>query len=59
MIRAIEDVMNKVRATSDHQPVFIRAIQEVYESIEPAVQRHPQVARFVKVADAMTNQGKV
>lgn len=41
-MREIEEVLNKVRATSDHQPVFIQAIQEVYESIEPAVQRHPQ-----------------
>ena len=42
MLREIEDVMNKVREKSDHQPVFIQAIQEVYDSIEPAVQRHPQ-----------------
>lgn len=45
MIREIEDVMNKVKAKSDHQPVFIQAIQEVYESIEPAVQRHPQYVK--------------
>ncbi len=42
MMREIEEVMSKVRAKSDHQPVFIQAIQEVYESIEPAVKRHPQ-----------------
>lgn len=38
----IEEVLKKVRATSDHQPVFIQAIQEVFESIEPAVRRHPK-----------------
>jgi glutamate dehydrogenase (NADP+) len=42
MMREIADVLNKVRATSEHQPVFIQAIQEVFESIEPAVKRHPQ-----------------
>ncbi|MBI4529467.1 MAG: NADP-specific glutamate dehydrogenase [Deltaproteobacteria bacterium] len=41
-MREIEEVMNKVKAKSDHQPVFIQAIQEVYESIEPAVKRRPQ-----------------
>ena len=35
MIREIEDVLNKVRAISDHQPVFLQTIREVYESIEP------------------------
>lgn len=42
MMREIEAVLNKVQATSDHQPVFIQAIKEVFESIEPAVRRHPQ-----------------
>jgi glutamate dehydrogenase (NADP+) len=42
MISEIEEVLKKVRATSDHQPVFIQAIQEVFESIEPAVRRHPK-----------------
>ncbi len=42
MMREIEEVISKVKAKSDHQPVFIQAIREVYESIEPAVQRHPQ-----------------
>lgn len=47
MMREIEEVLNKIRATSDHQPVFIQAIQEVYESIEPAVQRHPRYIQHV------------
>jgi glutamate dehydrogenase (NADP+) len=42
MMSEIEEVLKKVRATSDHQPVFIQAIQEVFESIEPAVRRHPK-----------------
>ncbi len=42
MMDEIEEVMSKVRAKSDHQPVFIQAIQEVFESIEPTVRRHPQ-----------------
>jgi glutamate dehydrogenase (NADP+) len=42
MMREIEEVLNKVRATSEHQPIFLQAIQEVFESIEPAVSRHPQ-----------------
>jgi glutamate dehydrogenase (NADP+) len=42
MMSEIEEVLKKVRATSDHQPVFIQAIQEVFESIEPAVKRHPK-----------------
>jgi glutamate dehydrogenase (NADP+) len=46
MMREIEEVLNKVRATSDHQPVFIQAIQEVFESIEPAVKRHPQYIQY-------------
>jgi glutamate dehydrogenase (NADP+) len=46
MLREIEQVLNKVRATSDHQPVFIQAIQEVFESIEPAVRRHPQYTQY-------------
>jgi glutamate dehydrogenase (NADP+) len=46
MMREIEEVLNKVRATSDHQPVFLQAIQEVFESIEPAVRRHPQYIQF-------------
>ncbi|MGH7930868.1 MAG: hypothetical protein ACREQV_24110 [Candidatus Binatia bacterium] len=45
MMREIQEVLNKVRATSDHQPVFIQAIEEVFESIEPAVRRHPQYIR--------------
>ena len=47
MMREIEEVLNKVRATSEHQPVFIQAIQEVFESIEPAVKRHPQYIQHV------------
>ena len=39
MMREIEEVLNKVRATSEHQPIFLQAIQEVFESIEPAVSR--------------------
>jgi glutamate dehydrogenase (NADP+) len=42
MMHEIEQVIDKVRAKSDHQPVFIQAILEVFESIEPAVKRHPQ-----------------
>jgi len=42
MMREIEEVLNKVRGTSEHQPIFLQAIQEVFESIEPAVSRHPQ-----------------
>ena len=45
MMHEIEQVLKTVRATSDHQPVFIQAIREVYESIEPAVKRHPQYIR--------------
>jgi hypothetical protein len=36
MMHEIEEVLNKVRATSEHQPIFLQTIQEVFESIEPA-----------------------
>ena len=35
-MREIEEVLNKVRATSEHQPIFLRAIQETFESMESA-----------------------
>ena len=46
MMREIEEVLSKVRATSEHQPIFLQAIQEVFESIEPAVSRHPQYIKY-------------
>jgi hypothetical protein len=45
MMREIEEVLNKARAISEHQPIFLRAIQEVFEAIEPAVSRHRQYIR--------------
>ena len=42
MMREIEEVLHKVQAISEHQPVFIQALKEVFESIEPAVRSHPQ-----------------
>jgi glutamate dehydrogenase (NADP+) len=44
MMKEIEEVLNKVRKKSDHQPIFIQAIQEVFDSIEPVVRRRPQYA---------------
>ena len=39
MMKEINEVMEKVKRKSDHQPVFLQAIQEVFESIEPVVKR--------------------
>ena len=41
MMPEIAVVMAAVKKKSDHQPIFLQAVQEVFEWIEPAVRRHP------------------
>jgi glutamate dehydrogenase (NADP+) len=42
MMKEIEEVFEKVRRKSRHQPNFLQAVHEVFEWIEPAVKRNPQ-----------------
>jgi glutamate dehydrogenase (NADP+) len=46
MIPEIAVVMSAVKKKSDHQPIFLQAVQEVFEWIEPAVRRHPKYTDY-------------
>jgi glutamate dehydrogenase (NADP+) len=46
MIPEIAVVMAAVKKKSDHQPIFLQAVQEVFEWIEPAVRRHPKYTDY-------------
>ena len=46
MIPEIAIVMSAVKKKSDHQPIFLQAVQEVFEWIEPAVRRNPKYTDF-------------
>ncbi|WP_054696645.1 NADP-specific glutamate dehydrogenase [Syntrophomonas palmitatica] len=38
----VQDVINKVKERNPHEPEFIQAVTEVLESLEPALERHPE-----------------
>ena len=42
----IERVLDEVRTKNAHEPEFLQAVEEVYRSLEPIVERHPEYEKL-------------
>ncbi len=42
----IERTIEKVRANNSHEPEFIQTVEEVFRSVEPVVNQHPEYEKY-------------
>jgi len=38
----IESVIERIKARNPHEPEFLQTVEEVYKSLEPVIERHPE-----------------